>query len=127
MIAGSEEAILMIEGYADFLTEEKVLEAISAGHDAIKVICQKLGEWQKEIGKTKDRSSLRAPSKKLEKEIKTNFTEKFAKALSIKEKHPREDAVSLIKEEIEATYFVKDQEPLYTTSEVGSSCAIATQ
>ena len=121
MIAGSEDAILMIEGYADFLTEEQILEAISEGHAAIKIICQKLNDWQKLIGKEKNRSSIRPLPKALEEEIKKDFSAKFSKAFSIKEKHPREDALTLIKEEIEAIYFVKDKEPLYTTSEFGAT------
>ena len=28
MLAGTEDAILMIEGYSDFLTEEQILEAV---------------------------------------------------------------------------------------------------
>lgn len=57
LLAGTEKAILMIEGYCDFLTEEQVLEAIEAGHAAIQKICQTLNAWQKEIGKEKNASS----------------------------------------------------------------------
>ncbi len=121
MIAGSEDAILMIEGYADFLTEEQILEAISTGHEAIKIICQKLNEWQKQIGKTKNRSTIRTLPKTLEEEIKTNFNKKLSEAFALKEKHPREDALALITEEIQAIYFAKDKEPLYTTSELGAT------
>ena len=53
LIAGTEDAILMIEGYADFLTEEQLLEAIEEGHKGIATICQMLSDWQKEIGKPK--------------------------------------------------------------------------
>ena len=53
VLAGTEDAILMIEGYCDFLTEEQILEAIQEGHSAIRTICQGLHEWQKLIGKPK--------------------------------------------------------------------------
>ncbi len=42
MLAGTEDAILMIEGYADFLSEEQILAAVAEGHAAIKIICQGL-------------------------------------------------------------------------------------
>lgn len=119
MIAGSEDAILMIEGYADFLTEEQILEAISEGHASIKIICQKLNDWQALIGKPKNRSSIRKLPKALEDEIKAGFSAKFSEAFSIKEKHPREDALSLIKEAIEAVY--KDKESLYTDLEISGT------
>ena len=36
-VAGTKEAVLMIEGAADFLPEALMLEAVAFGHDAIKV------------------------------------------------------------------------------------------
>ncbi len=69
MIAGSEEAILMIEGYCDFLTEEQILEAVEEGHAAIKQICEKLSEWQKEIGKNKIHADLHVLPQKIVTEI----------------------------------------------------------
>ena len=53
VLAGSEDAILMIEGSCDFLTEEQVLEAIEFGHKSIRTICQGLKKWQTEVGKAK--------------------------------------------------------------------------
>lgn len=59
VIAGTEDAVLMIEGYCDFLTEDQVIEAIETGHSGIKKICHALTEWQKEVGKPKNRDQLR--------------------------------------------------------------------
>lgn len=42
MIAGTEDGILMIEGAAEFLPEETLIEALRAGHEAIKTICRAL-------------------------------------------------------------------------------------
>lgn len=42
MVAGTEDGILMIEGAADFLPEETLIEALRAGHEAIKTICRAL-------------------------------------------------------------------------------------
>jgi len=39
ILAGTEDAILMIEGYADFLTEEQILYAIEEGHQATGPAC----------------------------------------------------------------------------------------
>ena len=47
ILAGTEDAILMIEGYCEFLTEEQILEAVDEGHQAIQKICQCLSDWQK--------------------------------------------------------------------------------
>lgn len=121
MIAGSEDAILMIEGYADFLTEEQIQKAIEEGHAAIKIICEKLNEWQKQIGKPKKRDTIRTLPKQLEQEIKQNYGSKFATAFALKEKLPREEAICSLTSEIEAIYFPKDKEPLYKKSELGTT------
>lgn len=39
VIAGTESAILMIEGFADFVSEDTLLEALEVGHTAISEIC----------------------------------------------------------------------------------------
>jgi len=52
-VAGTKDAVLMIEGAADFLPEELMVEAVSFGHDAIKVLCQGLEELGKVAGKVK--------------------------------------------------------------------------
>jgi len=52
-VAGTKEAVLMIEGAADFLSEELMVEAVSFGHDAIKIQCEGLEELGKVAGKVK--------------------------------------------------------------------------
>ena len=69
MLAGTDDAILMIEGYCDFLTEEQVLAAVEEGHKAIKDICQALSEWQDIIGKEKNRATLRLSNEALIQEV----------------------------------------------------------
>ena len=54
ILAGTVDAILMIEGYCDFLTEEQLLEAIAEGHKSIAIICQGLEDWAKVIGRPKE-------------------------------------------------------------------------
>ena len=118
MLAGSEDAILMIEGYADFLTEEQILAAIEEGHEAIKIICKHLSDWQKLVGKTKDRSSIRLLPPELIKEISEKYGSDLTKALHNKEKQERELAISAISEAVTLHYFPKDGEALYSKADV---------
>jgi polyribonucleotide nucleotidyltransferase len=119
LIAGTEDAILMIEGYADFLPEETVLQAINEGHAAIAKICIALHDWQKELGKEKDLSTLRPIPPALLEEIKKKWTDPLKQALKVSEKQHREDAVSAISEELKAHFAPKDQaEPLYPEHDV---------
>ena len=87
VIAGTEDAILMIEGYCDFLTEEQVLEAIQEGQAAIRTICQGLAEWRKSCWKTESpRRAPSVPSEELNKEIRSIIGEDLNQAYRIKDK-----------------------------------------
>lgn len=54
LIAGTDDAVLMIEGFCDFLTEAQVMEAIEFGHHWIKEICHAIAKLQKIAGKVYD-------------------------------------------------------------------------
>lgn len=90
MIAGTEDAILMIEGYADFLTEEQILEAIEEGHAAIKLICHALAEWQQEIGKPKKREHLHILPTEIVDEIQSMVGDDLKACFRIAGKQERE-------------------------------------
>ena len=45
VIAGTADAVLMIEGFCHFLSEEQMLQAVTAGHAAVAVACAAIGEW----------------------------------------------------------------------------------
>lgn len=94
LLAGTEDAILMIEGFADFLTEEQVLDAVEEGHAAIKTICKALSDWQATHGKTKNRTTLRLPPEGLEDQVHALLKDPLATILKISKKEERETALS---------------------------------
>lgn len=118
MLTGTEDAILMIEGFADFLTEEQILEAIDEGHQAIRTICQTLNDWQKQIGKPKRREHLRTLPTALIEEVRTLTEEKLNSALAIKQKQERENAIGAITEELLAHFFPEGAVPRFPKMQV---------
>jgi polyribonucleotide nucleotidyltransferase len=100
VLAGTEDAILMIEGYCDFLTEEQVLEAIRTGHEAIAKITAALNAWGREVGKTKNIEGLRLIPEALLKTIESKTEKKLSAALEILKKQERDDRIDLIEKEI---------------------------
>lgn len=96
VLAGTEDAVLMIEGSCDFLTEEQILTSIETGHEAIKKICHALLEWQGRIGKPKNRDSLRKLPQDLHKDVAALATPLLDKALRIALKKAREEALSAV-------------------------------
>lgn len=119
MLAGTEDAILMIEGFADFLSEEQILEAVEEGHLAIRQICQALGDWQKLIGKEKNLNDLRLVPSELSKEVHDFAAERVEKALRLKEKAAREEEIKTISTELNAMLFPEgDTAPKYKKNDV---------
>lgn len=120
ILAGTEEAILMIEGYADFLTEEQVLMAIEKGHAAIKMICQTLSKWQIQIGKPKNLGNLKLLSTDLIDDMREKISVHLNTALRIKEKSDRESTVKTLFTEM-LTQYTSDKDLAYTEVEIKSA------
>jgi Polyribonucleotide nucleotidyltransferase (polynucleotide phosphorylase) len=75
-VAGTKDAVLMIEGAADFLPEEIMIEAVSFGHEAIKTICVALEEFGAAVGKEKNYSTLIKPIEGLQEEVNEALSDK---------------------------------------------------
>src|SRR3989338_4232807 len=117
VIAGTEDAIMMIEGYADFLTEEQVLAAIEEGHRAIKIICRHLSDWKNVVGKETMTTRCVALSDELLHEMKTLTEKEFMHALATHDKQEREAHFAQIDTLVES-HFLSGSEPRYSAREV---------
>src|ERR687896_456231 len=53
VVAGTEEAILMVEAGANEISEAEILDALDIAHAEIKKLCQAMRDLQKEAGKDK--------------------------------------------------------------------------
>ena len=45
VLAGTDEAVLMIEGFCDFLTTDEMLRAIEKGQEAVSKACKEIEAW----------------------------------------------------------------------------------
>ena len=118
MIAGTQDAVLMIEGFCDFLTEDQVLEAITIGHENIKIICQALGQWQAKIGKPKNREKLRLIPKELYHEVETIANPLLEKAVRISEKKKREEELGNVTKAVHKALIPEGIPPKYSEQDV---------
>ena len=99
-VAGTEEAINMVEAGADQLSEEVMLDALMFGHEAIKKLCQWQKEIIKEIGKEKRVIELYQCDPEIEKDVTDRANDRLKKAISIFDKLERQDAIDAIENEI---------------------------
>ncbi len=82
VVAGTKDAIMMVEAGAEELSEEVILEAILLAHEEIKGICEFIEGIQKEIGKEKSEYTVFEPAKELEERIEAMAHDKICKAVS---------------------------------------------
>uniref|UniRef100_A0A5B6ZTB5 polyribonucleotide nucleotidyltransferase n=1 Tax=Davidia involucrata TaxID=16924 RepID=A0A5B6ZTB5_DAVIN len=100
LLAGTDSAILMIEGYCDFLPEEKLLEAVEVGQDAVRAICNEVEALVKKCGKPKMLDVIKLPPPELYSYIEEIAGDELVKVLQIKNKIPRRKALSLLEEKV---------------------------
>ncbi|CAD6226632.1 unnamed protein product [Miscanthus lutarioriparius] len=100
MMAGTDSAILMIEGYCDFLTEEKLLEAVEAGQVAIREICKAIDVLVQSCGKKKMVDAISLPPPELYRHVEDISGDELLKALQIKGKIPRRKALSALEDKV---------------------------
>lgn len=98
-VAGTKEAINMVEAGAKQVSEEEMLAALMFGHAEIKKIVEFQEQIQKELGKEKAAFDMFEVDKDIEKAVKAFAEERLIKAVSVKGKHERQHAIDLIVEE----------------------------
>ena len=112
VVAGTGDAIMMVEAGAREMPEEIMLEGIMAGHDKIREIVSVIEEFRREaleigLAREKYTPALAEVSEDLEsgvaaratEEIKTALQECISRQLN---KHEREDLLEAVKEKIKA-------------------------
>lgn len=74
-VAGTKDGIMMIEGAADFLPEDVMLEALKFGHVAVMALCDGIEELAKLVGKEKYMDSIKPPLEGLQEKVDALMTE----------------------------------------------------
>ena len=109
-VAGTKEAINMVESGADQVSEEDMLEALLFGHQAIQDLCLFQEEIIAEIGQEKMDYDLVLPDSELVAEVKDQFNDQMTQAIQTKDKQERGAKIEAVKEAILAYYEEKYQD-----------------
>jgi len=104
VVAGTKDAINMVEAGADEVPEETMLEAIMFGHDEIKRLIAFQEEVAAAVGKEKMEVQLFDLDADLEKDIRELAENDLLKAIQVQEKHAREDAINAVKNSVVEKY-----------------------
>ena len=89
-LAGTKDAILMIEAGANEVTDAEMVGAIMYGHEEIKKVCAFIEEIQKEVGKPKREMELYHIPEDLDAAVKAYAYDKLVAALDTFDRQERE-------------------------------------
>ncbi len=116
VVAGTKDAVLMVESEANGLTEEEMLNAVKFGHKGFVPVIQMIDDLAKECRKEEwvvEKKDLSEVKKKLQDE----FTADLTKAFSIRDKQERSNMISEITDKAKKLY---EENENYTDLDVNS-------
>jgi polyribonucleotide nucleotidyltransferase len=104
IVAGTDEAILMVEAGADGVTEQEILDALDIAHTEIKKLVAAFEDLQKQVGKEKIQVEEPKVDEELIESIRGSHGGPLDEATQIQGKLERQDAIDAVEEEVLAQY-----------------------
>ena len=109
-VAGTKNAINMVEAGAKEVSEDDMLEALMFGHEAVKELCEFQEKIISEIGQEKMKYEKLEISNDLKEEVYNLAAAKLDKAMRVKEKLEKYEAIDSIKEEVVNKYTLENED-----------------
>ena len=104
IVVANEESVIMLEAGAYEISEEKVIEAIKTGHEALKPLIDMQKQFCEKIGKPKREDiGFVKISEGVEQEISSEVSGKVEEILALPEKQKRREELNLLEEELIAS------------------------
>ena len=98
-VAGTEEAIMMVEAGAQEIPEDVVLDAIMFGHEEIQKLCRFIKDIVAEVGRPKMEIELYKPAEEIDEAVRAYASEKMHDAILTFDKQERLDNMDAVDEE----------------------------
>ncbi len=102
IVAGSQESILMIEGFGAQIPEDQMVDALMFGHQAIREICKLQLEFVKAVG-VQPFEYVEPPANPFLKQVR----EELAPALKVARQNPKKQERSAAAKEAQSAYVAK--------------------
>ena len=103
VVAGTKDAVLMVESEAKGLTEEEMLNAVKFGHENFVPIIKMIEDLAKECRKP-DWEIEKKDLTEIRKKLESEFTDDLKKAFSTRDKQERSNQISEITEKAKKLY-----------------------
>jgi polyribonucleotide nucleotidyltransferase len=99
-LSGSKDAIVMVEGGARMVPEDEILDALFAGHEAIRPLLEIQEQLRREIGNTKRQVPLVETDATVVRRVEELASAKLKEAVQITEKLERYKKIAEVKAEV---------------------------
>lgn len=113
VVAGTDEALLMVEAGANEVPEAEILDALDIAHSAIKKLCDVQRELQKKAGKAKMEIEVKKAPEGLIDDIDESHGDALDEATSVTDKLERQAATKAVEAEVLAKYAGPEDAPDY--------------
>ncbi len=110
VVAGTADAVMMVEGGASEVDEERMIEAVMVGHDEIKRLVDVINDLREAVGKPKREFSPPEENTELKNKIEAYVSDKLKGALFNPDKERRIEATAELKNEVVAHFCTADPE-----------------
>ncbi|MBF0455179.1 MAG: polyribonucleotide nucleotidyltransferase [Magnetococcales bacterium] len=97
VVAGTSDAVTMVESEADILSEDQMLDAVMFGFEAFQPVVQGIKEFAAECGKARMAFVSPEEDKALTAQLRDGYLAEMKKVYTIADKLDRQDAVSALK------------------------------
>jgi polyribonucleotide nucleotidyltransferase len=104
VVAGSEDAILMVEAGANEISEAEILDALDIAHSEIKKICSLQRELAEKVGKEKTPAQAPAVDQELLSAVRSSHGTALDEATQVEDKLERQDACKAVESAILEQY-----------------------
>ncbi|WP_386071146.1 polyribonucleotide nucleotidyltransferase [Tahibacter sp. UC22_41] len=119
VVAGTANAVLMVESEAKLLSEEVMLGAVTFGHNALKSAIAAIEAFTAEAGRKTFNWTAPARNDALFAALEAQIGNRMAETFQIRDKLARRDAQSALKSEVKAAIAEQAAANKWTDSEIG--------
>jgi polyribonucleotide nucleotidyltransferase len=123
VVAGTEDAILMVEAGANEIPEAEILDALDIAHDAIKKFCAVQHELREKAGKPKTEVDVPQVDEGLVAAMRESHGAALERATSIVDKLERQEATKKVIEEAVAAHSGPEDDPEYPARRAAAQMA----
>ena len=111
VVAGTDDALLMVEAGANEITEAELLDALEIAHEEVRKLCAAQRELAERRGKQKAEVEEPKVDGGLLEEIRSSHGADLDAATQVEDKLARQDATKAVEEAVFAQYAGEDAEP----------------